>query len=763
MLRAAPVACLLSSLAVPAAAQDAPRDPDAPRPAAEKRAYEIEDYYRTAMVDAPVVSPDAEHVVFTVRRYDLAGGKTWSELWAMEPDGSRQRQLTFGQDSIASPAFTPDAQAVVFASSRGGSQQLWSLRLDGGEARELTSLPVSFSDPVLSPDGRHAAVAVDVDPGCGDDLDCTKKRIEARTAGPLQVHVADELLYRHWTSWGDGLVTHVLLVDLETGEVVRDLTPGPHASPVFSIGGWPGYAFSPDGSELVFVSNRDAGAATSTNADLWLVQVLDGEGELAPAAEPRNLTADNDGWDGAPVWSPDGRSIAFLSQAVPGYESDLMRISVLDRASGAVRRLTSREGFDQMPHELRWSPDGSAIYFTADHEGRTPFFRVPAAGGEVRLVHTDAYVNGFDLVDDSGSIVYARRGIAEPPEICRVPLAGGRTERLTHFNDALADEVDLRPFEERWVEGEDGTRIHCFVVKPHGFDPDAQYPLILNVHGGPQGMWSDSYRGDWQVYPGKGYVVAFANPTGSTGYGQDFVDAIGCDWGGRVYRDLMRVTDALEAEPWIDGERMGAMGWSYGGYMMMWFQGHTTRFRCLAAMMGLYDLRSFYGATEELWFPERDLCGTPWDSEEYERWSPSAFTDAFATPSLVVTGELDYRVPYTQSLQYFTALRRRNIPARLVVYPGAGHWPAWHEMAFYYNAHLDWFHRWLGGEPAPWDVERHAGNRAFGAHAEEEDVAPPAEPDAPDAPEGPDRPDTPDRPEGSAVEAGSSGARAETQ
>jgi acetyl esterase/lipase len=194
--------------------------------------------------------------------------------------------------------------------------------------------------------------------------------------------------------------------------------------------------------------------------------------------------------------------------------------------------------------------------------------------------------------------------------------------------------------------------------------------------------------------------------------------------------------------------------------MMMWFQGHTTRFRCLAAMMGLYDLRSFYGATEELWFPERDLCGTPWDSDAYERWSPSAFSDAFQTPSLVVTGELDYRVPYTQSLQYFTALRRRNIPARLVVYPGAGHWPAWHEMAFYNNAHLDWFHRWLGGEPAPWDVERHAGNRAFGAHAEEEDVAPPAEPDAPDAP---DRPDTPDRPEGSAVEAGSSGARAETQ
>jgi dipeptidyl aminopeptidase/acylaminoacyl peptidase len=306
-----------------------------------------------------------------------------------------------------------------------------------------------------------------------------------------------------------------------------------------------------------------------------------------------------------------------------------------------------------------------------------------------------------------------RRAFAEPHELFAVPVQGGTPARLTHFNADFEAEVDLRPAEELWLAGDGDAKVHTFVIKPHGFDPAKKYPLILNVHGGPQSQWADSFRGDWQVYPGKGYVVALCNPTGSTGYGQDFCDAIGSDWGGRVYRDLMKVTDQLEQLPYIDKDRIGAMGWSFGGYMMMWFQGHTDRFKCQAAMMGLYDLPAFYGATEELWFPYRDLGGAPWDSEHYRKWSPSESVANFKTPALVLTGELDYRVPYTQSLQYFTALQERGVPSRLVVFPNAGHWPGWQEMLFYFDAHLDWFHRYLGGEPAPADPLEWARRRAM--------------------------------------------------
>jgi dipeptidyl aminopeptidase/acylaminoacyl peptidase len=284
---------------------------------------------------------------------------------------------------------------------------------------------------------------------------------------------------------------------------------------------------------------------------------------------------------------------------------------------------------------------------------------------------------------------------------------------LTRFNTDLIRQVDFRKPEEMWVQGAGNYKVHVFVIKPHGFDPASKYPLILNVHGGPQSQWTDSYRGDWQVYTGKGYVVAFANPTGSTGYGQNFTDAIRKDWGGRVFQDLMMVTDEMEKLPYVDKERMGAMGWSYGGYMTMWFEGNTPRFKALASMMGLYNLPAFHGATEELWFPEWDLGGAPWDSEFYRKWSPSEHVKKFKTPCLVITGEGDFRVPYTQSLEFFTALQKMKVPSKLIVFQNAGHWPDWYDMAFYYNAHLDWFHRWLGGEPAPYDMQKFQRNQLF--------------------------------------------------
>ncbi|MBM4063643.1 MAG: S9 family peptidase, partial [Planctomycetes bacterium] len=611
------------------------------------------------------------------------------------------------QHADTDPCFSPDGRTLLFVSNRSGTSQLWTMPVDGGEPRQLTDFGPGVAAPLWSPDGAHVAVTSEIFPECGIDAEQNARIANGLEQGRTKVHVADGLLYRHWNSWADGRRTHVLLVDGRTGRIVKDLTPGDFDSPIFELGGGRGFTFSPDGKELCFSSNRGPKPAESTNSDLWLVPV---DGEVT-AASARCITADNPGWDGDPLWSPDGRSIAFVSQATPGYESDLKRLAVWDRSTGKVRYLTARGGFDDWVNDMRWTVDSSALVFVADRRGRTPLFRIARDGGEPQLVLTHGTINGYEL--DGDEVVFAARTVAAPAEIFRAPLGGGGERRLTAFNETLAAEVDFRPAEEIEVAGEGGTKIQCFVVKPHGFVPGKRYPLVLNVHGGPQSQWTDGFRGDWQVYPGKGYVVAFANPTGSTGCGQDFTDAIAGDYGGRVFRDLMAVTDALQKLDYVDRDRMGAMGWSFGGYMMMWFQGHTDRFRCIAAMMGIFDLPSFYGSTEELWYPEHDLGGTPWTSELYAKWSPSNSVARFRTPSLVITGERDYRCPYTQSLAYHTALQKQNVPSRLIVFPEAGHWPAWHEMAFYYNAHLDFFHRWLGGEPAPYDVIEHARNLAF--------------------------------------------------
>ncbi|MDH3812972.1 MAG: S9 family peptidase [Acidobacteriota bacterium] len=670
-----------------------------------KRGFEIADYYRTAFVGSPTVSANGKKVAFTVTRYELETGTSWSEIWMMQADGDRLRQMTFGRHHDGSPTFSPDGKSLLFVSDRGEGSQLYLLPIGGGEARTLTDFSMGLAGPVWSPDGKWIAVQAEVYPECGGDGDCNKKIADGVAAGPLKVRMTDELLYRHWTTWRDGRYSHVLLLDARSGEIVRDLTPGQWDSPTFSVGGGGGYVFSPNSREICIVSNHDEDQARSTNSDLWLVKV-DGEGAV-------NITATNRGWDGNPVYSPDGRYIAFRSQATPGYESDLYRIGIYDRKLKATRYQTDASNFDNWINDLRWSESSDALYFTADHEGENPIYRIGLTDDEPRKIIADGAIAGWTLAADDQSLIYTRSRVGEPPEVFSISATGGDPSRLTSFNEALTDDVDIRSAETIWVEGEEGSKIQVFLVKPHDFDPQKKYPLILNVHGGPQSPWRDRYRGDWQVYPGKGYVVAFPNPTGSAGFGQDFVDAIGCDWGGRVYRDLMRVTDALEELPFVDSERVGAMGWSYGGYMMMWFAGHTDRFEAIASMMGVYDLRSMWGATEELFFVEKDLCGTPWTSEHYERWSPSAFAENFETPTLVITGEQDYRVPYTQSLHFFTDLQVQNVPSRLVIYPNSGHWPRWYEMAFYYLVHLDWFHQYLGGDAAPWAPLKFLRNQVF--------------------------------------------------
>ncbi len=671
---------------------------------AEKRAFTIADLYKIKSITDVQISPDGKRVAFVVTQYFLEKGTSNSDIYIMNTDGSNIRRMTRQDGTDDHPRWSPDGSKLLFISDRSGNSQIWEIPVSGGDSKQLTDFAMATSKPLWSPAGKAIAFAARVFPECGASSQCNGKINKSMEEGSLQAHMADHLFYRHWDFWKDGKRNHIQVVDLNRKNII-DVTPGHYDSPSFSLEGGTGYDFSPDGSQICFVSNHDKNPEQSTNQDLWVVPVNGGE--------IRNLTARNLAYDGDPKYSPDGRFIAYRMQTIPGYESDRFRLAVFNRENGQRDILTP--DFDYWVEDIEWAPDSKSIYFTADVEGHVPLYHISLNSKKITKVIDSITIDFFQITPDGKWIILGKRSVAEPREVWKVRTDGKNPMRLTFFNRGIEDSVDIRPAEEMWIPLPNGAKIHTFVIKPHDFDPRKKYPLILNVHGGPQQQWEDAFRGDWQVYPGSGYVVAFPNPHGSVGYGQAFTAEISKDWGGKVYQDIMAVTDSLSRISWIDKDRMGAMGWSYGGYMMMWLEGHTDRFQAIASMMGVYDLVSMYGATEELWFPQWDLGGAPWETPEiYKEWSPSNYVENFKTPCQVITGEKDFRVPYTQSLEFFTALRKMGVPSRLIVYKNDGHWPDFvKSMPFYYNAHLDWFHRYLGGDEAPYDMERMWRNMVF--------------------------------------------------
>ncbi|MGE5435942.1 MAG: S9 family peptidase, partial [Syntrophothermus sp.] len=496
------------------------------------------------------------------------------------------------------------------------------------------------------------------------------------------------------TSYREEKEPHIFSLNLETKKV-KDLVKSEWISSNFMLGGEVRYNFSPDGKQICFMSTEDKNSAASTNADLYTMN--------SDGSNIKRIT-ENKSWDGYPVYSPDGKYIAYKLQTIENFEADRYRLALYDLKTNQIKILT--EDFDYTINEFEWSNDSKSIYFTADVKGYAPVHKIDITTSAITNLTGNQTVMGFDI-EKSGVMIYAATNVDKPREIFTFNLDTKKYEQLTSFNKDLLDEYDFRPVEQMWIEGAEGIKVHTFIVKPHNFDPNKKYPLVLNVHGGPQSQWMDAFRGDWQVYGGYGYVIAFCNPHGSTGYGSKYTEAISGDYGGKVFDDLMNVTDELEKLPYVDKDRIGAMGWSFGGYMMNWFQAKTKRFKCLASMMGIFDSESMWGATEELWFVNWDMKGQPWNSDNYEKYSPSNYAKDFSTPTLIITGEKDYRVPYTQSVQYFTTLKTLGIDARLVVFPNDGHWPSSvKSMPLYYNSHLEWFNKYLGGEPAPYDSHK---------------------------------------------------------
>lgn len=655
---------------------------------AQSGRFTIDDLLKVRRVGDPQVSPNGRRVAFTIADVKFDDNRAVTQIYVIQLAGGETKQLTSGAGSASSPRWSPSGKKIACVT--GG--QIWVMDDDGDDKEQVTKISTGASGPVWSPDGKWIAFTSEVYPECVDDA-CNKRKDEAADKSKVKAHITDRLLYRHWVEWRDLKRTHVFVVP-SNGGTARDLTPGDFDAPPYAVAGDVDYSFSPDSRELTYLRNPDKVEAISTNSDIYIVPVTGGSG--------RNITARNRGYEDSPIYTKDGRYILYRSQATAGFEADRWRLMSYNRATGVSTELL--RGFDQNVEEMALSPDGDTIYFVAGERGRHPIYKVPTTGGTAQKILKDVFATNLQVTSDGSTFVFVNNSLRMPPEVYRAASDGSSSSPLTSANAGLMSQADLKPAEELEWTGALGRKVHGFVLKPRSFDPNKKYPLLVLIHGGPQGAWNDawSYRWNPQVFTDAGYVVFMPNPRGSTTYGQQFTNEISGDWGGKVFIDLKNgVAEVLRRNSFVDRNRIGAAGGSYGGYMVDWILGHNNdprfRFKALVSHAGVYNLTSMYGATEELWFPEWEFKGTPWTNRAmYERWSPHMFVQNFKTPTLVTAGELDYRVPYTESLQLFTALQRQGVESRLLLFPDEGHWILKPQNSrLWYNTVLGWFDKHL--------------------------------------------------------------------
>ena len=653
-----------------------------------KRPMTFDDLMKVQRISDPQVSPDGRWIAYVQGAVDFEANKVVKHIWLVRAEGGEPKQLTTGTGSDSRPRWSPDGESIAFISARGGKAQVWIIPVHGGEASQLTSISTEADGVTWARKGDAVLFTSQVYPDCTDDA-CNKKRLEEAEKSKMKARIIDELLFRHWDAWREGKYAHLFVVSAQGG-TPRDLTPGAVDSPTWFLGAPDGYDISPDGTEVCFTSNHSGGSriAWTTNNDLFLVS--------AQGGEARNITKDNPGSDASPQYSPDGRYIAYTSQARDGYESDLLRLRVFDRQTGSIKDLTT--GFDQWVSSFAWAPDSDNIYFTAPEHAQQPVFKTSVSKSKVEKV-LDGMNDDLQVAPDGKSLVLTRSSLTQPTEIYLVAVSAGTPRQLTHTNDSLVAELDMNPVEPVTTTGGLGAEIHSLLVKPPAFDASKKYPAIVLVHGGPQSAWDDawSYRWNAQMFASRGYVVIMTNFHGSTGYGQKFVEEISGDWGGACYQDVMKATDYLESLPYVDRTRIGAAGASFGGYMINWIAGHTNRFKALVSHDGVYDSRSMYGETEEIWFDEWEHQGPPWTKREaYEKSSASNHVQNIQTPMLLVQGALDFRVPEGQAIQLFTSLQRRGVPSRLLYFPDEGHWVLKPQNSqLWYKTVLGWLDQYL--------------------------------------------------------------------
>ena len=662
------------------------------------RPMQVDDLFKFLRVSDAQISPDGFWIAYVVTKVDLDANKSSSNLWLADVAGKNPpKRLTSTDKKDRHPRWSPDGKRILFESSRSGETQLWTIDIRGGEARQITNLATEASGAIWSADGKNIAFVSTIYPEFSklafkESDAANKKKMDEIKASPIKAKVFTKLFYRHWDSYVEDKRQHLFVLPYDANGAEgflepRDVTPGDRdafpTSSTFSSGD--DFTFSPDGKYLVFSAVPEKDEAWSTNMDICRVSINNTSDKW------ENLTKENLAADSAPMFSPDGNYLAYRAQKRAGFEADKWEIMIVETSQdgsfkGKPSSFTGALKTDISVNDFTWAGKDK-ILFTADHLGKVALFQIlPLEDIKAAALiknQMSGYNSGISASADGAKIAFLNASMASPPEVFagNADLRLSKPINISKVNEALLTELELPKPESVTLPGAGDVPTQMWILKPPGFDPSKKWPVAFLVHGGPQGAWEDgwSYRWNPQAWAARGYVVALPNPRGSTGFGQKYVDEISGDWGGKCYEDLMKAADYVEKLPYVDKDRIGSAGASFGGYMMNWFSVKTGRFKCLISHCGVYNFESMYTTTEEIWFDEWEHSGPPWGKgrESYEKFSPHRFAEnlaKFKTPMLIIHNDLDFRVPISEGTQIFTALQRQGVPSRFVNFPDEGHW-----------------------------------------------------------------------------------------